>query len=135
MEERISMSSKDLERLEVLRAIQEKRIKQTMGAQILSITTRQVRNLMKRWIDEGCKGIISRRVGVLSNNRLSQESVNQILEFFKDLNHKDFGPTLAHEYLTEQGERFSISSVRSVMIRNDLWHPKAIRMLNIHTQL
>jgi len=36
------MNSKYLERLEVLRAIQEKCIKQTVGAQILNITTIQV---------------------------------------------------------------------------------------------
>jgi DNA-binding Lrp family transcriptional regulator len=132
MGERISMSSKDLERLEILKAIQEKRIKQIDGAQKLNISTRQVRRLMNRLIEEGPKGIISRRVGAPSNNRLSQNSVNQIIAFYKNSDHYDFGPTLAHEYLAEQGGQFSVSSVRSVMIRNNLWHPKAIRVLNIH---
>jgi hypothetical protein len=132
MEGRMSMSSKDIERIEVLRAIQEKRIKQNVGDQILNISTRQVRYLMKRFIEEGPKGVIFRKVGVPSNNRMSQNAVNQIIAFFKNSDHHDFGPTLAHEYLVEQGGQFSVSSVRSVMIRNDLWHPKAIRTLNIH---
>lgn len=42
MEERISMSSKDLKRLEVLTDIENRRLKQAKGARILEISTRQL---------------------------------------------------------------------------------------------
>lgn len=80
----MSMISKYIERIEVLRAIQEKRIKQNVGAQILNISTRQVRYLMKRFIEEGPKGVISRKVGVPSNNRMSQGAVNQTILYFSE---------------------------------------------------
>jgi len=132
MEERITMSLKDIERLEVLNRIKEKPLKQSKGAQILDIIPRQVRRLLCRLKDQEPKGIVSKRVGAPSNNQLEAEAKDRILDFFKDIDHFDFEPTLAHEYLIESGASFSISSVRNVMIRNRLWHPKAIRKLKIH---
>jgi hypothetical protein len=127
------MNTRDLERLEILNRIRDKRLKQLKGAQILGISPRHVRRLLQRLIMEGPKGIISKKVGVPSNNQLSQEAKKQILNFFEEKDHFDFGPTLAHEYLLESGaSKFSISSVRNVMIQNGFWHPKEIRELNVH---
>ena len=124
---------RDLERLEVLKRIKEKRLKQFTAAQILNISPRQVRRLLRRLDAEGPKGLISKRVGVPSNNQLSCEAKKQILEFFEQKDHYDFGPTLAHEYMAESGaSKFSISSVRNVMIQNGFWHSKKIRKLNVH---
>ena len=120
MEERITMSLKDIERLEILNGIKEKRLKQVNGAQILDISPRQVRRLLRRLKDEGPKGIVSRRVGAPSNNQLAAEAKGRILNFFNDDDHFDFGPTLAHEYLIESGASFSISSVRNVRRRKQI---------------
>ena len=68
-------------------------------------------------------------MGAPSNNQLSQREKTQILDFFKEKDHYDFGPTLAHEYLAEKGvSGCSISSVRNVMIKHGLWHAKEIRI-------
>jgi len=117
MEERITMSLKDIERLDVLNRIKEKPLKQSEGAQIFDITPKQVRRSLCRLKNEGPKGIVSKKVGAPSNNQLESEAKDRILDFFKAKDHFDFGPTLAHEYLIESGASFSISSVRNVMIR------------------
>jgi len=127
------MSTRDLERLEVLIRIKEKRLRQSIAAQILDISPRQVRRLLRRLDAEGPKGLVSKRVGAPSNNQLSREAKRQVLEFFEQKDHYDFGPTLAHEYLVESGaSKFSISFVRNVMIQNGFWHPKELRKLNVH---
>jgi hypothetical protein len=72
-------------------------------------------------------------VGSPGNRRLPQEKIDSILDFFKQPDHYDFGPTLAHEYITEMGApEISTSFVRSVMIQNDLWHSKKARELKVH---
>jgi len=133
MEERISMSFRELTRLEVFTAVKEGRLKQSKGARSLGVSPRQFRRLLRRFRAEGLNGIVSRKVGVPSNRQLSQKKKAQILEFFKEKDHHDFGPTLAHEYLMESGAaKISISAVRSVMIENGLWHPNEVRELNVH---
>ena len=123
------MSKTDLHRLEVLNNIQKNGLKQIKAAEILGLSTRQVRRLKRQLAEQGPQGIVSRKLGAPSNHQLSQTTIHQILCFFRDPDHHDFGPTLAHEYL---GIDVSISSVRNIMIRNGLWHPKAIRRLHIH---
>lgn len=133
MKERISMSSKDLKRLEVLTDVKERRLKQSKGARILGISPRQFRRLLRAFRVEGLKGVVSKKVGAPSNNQLSLLEKTEILDFFKQEDHYDFGPTLAHEYLAEKGvSGFSISSVRNVMIKHGLWHAKEIRELKVH---
>ena len=133
MKERIPMSENDLKRIEILIQVKEKRLKQSKGARILGISTRQFRRLLREFRAKGPKGVVSKRVGAPSNNRLSLKKKGQIVGFFKQKDHHDFGPTLTHEYLAETGTLdFSISSVRNVMIENGLWHPKEIRELKVH---
>ena len=131
MTERILMSMKDIEKIEVLNKVKERTIKQVSAAKILNITTRHLRRLLGRLNEDGPQGIVSRKIGIPGNNQLPQEAKDRILDFFKDEDHCDFGPTLTHEYLAENGAICSVSSVRNVMIRNGLWQPKAIRKLNI----
>jgi len=126
------MSMRDIEKFEVLNKVKERTIKQVSAAKILNITPRHLRRLLRKLKKDGPKGIVSRKIGTPGNNQLSQGAKDRILDFFKDEDHCDFGPTLAHEYLMENGAICSVSSVRTVMIRKGLWQPKAIRKLNIH---
>ncbi len=132
MEERISMSQKDLNRLDIIVKIKEKRLKQIEGAQKLGISPRQLRRLLRSFEAYGAKGLISRKVGSPSNHRLNPHQKALVLDFFTIEGHRDFGPTLTHEYLEEKGAKLSISSVRNVMIEQGLWHPNKIRELKVH---
>ncbi len=49
------------------------------------------------------------------------------------MNHKDFGPTLAHEYLVKDHNlQISLSAVRAIMIQHALWHPNGIKKKKVH---
>jgi hypothetical protein len=133
MEERMSISSKELKRFEVLTDVKERRLKQSKGARILGISTRQFRRLLREFRAKGPKGVISKKVGARGNRGLSPEKKDLILDFHKQADHHDFGPTLTQEYLAERGSPIiSVTAIRNVMIQNGLWHPKEIRELKVH---
>ena len=133
MERRICMNKKDLSRFEVLTRVKNKHLTKSEAAKILEVSPRQLRRLLRRLASEGAKGLISKKLGVPSNNQVPSEQESLILDFLRRENHHDFGPTLAHEYLMEEGAlKISVSSVRNVMIKHGLWHSKKIRELKIH---
>jgi hypothetical protein len=81
---------------------------------------------------KGAQGIVSGRRGKPSNNRLDVLMVQQALDLIKE-KYEDFGPTLAHEKLTEKhGLRLSKESVRKIMIEEELWRPKRAKKPSVH---
>lgn len=133
MKGRISMNISELERIDILKQIIEKRLKMSKGAKLLGLSIRQTKRLKKRFKTEGPKGVVSRKVGAPSNNRIDQAQESLVVDFLAQKDHKDFGPTLTHEYLKKGGQlRISISSVRDIMIKNDLWDPNELFKVKIH---
>ena len=68
----LTMSSKELDRLEVLQRVCERGLKQVEAAGILRITPRQLRRLVERFKQGGAAGLISCSRGKPSNNRLPE---------------------------------------------------------------
>ena len=133
MEERIPMSINELNRLEILTAVKERRIKRSKAAQLLGISQRQLRRVLRRFNVEGAKGLVSKKVGSRGNRHLPEAKKALVIDFFKDPDHYDFGPTLAQEYLIAGGApKISVTAIRNVMIEHGLWQPKLIRKLNVH---
>lgn len=126
------MSQRELSRLEVLRQLLEKRLKQRQAAALLSLSVRQVIRLAQAFRREGAAALASKRRGRPSHNRLSEEVTTTARELLRAL-YYDFGPTLAHEKLWEEhGLRLSVESVRRLMIAEGLWQPRRTRKAVIH---
>ena len=87
MKERISMSTKELSRFEVFTQVKNRQLKKMKAARILGISPRQVRRLLKRFDFEGANGLISKKLGISSNNQVSQEQKNLVLSFLKHGDH------------------------------------------------
>src|SRR5208283_1283648 len=96
----ISMSHKDVAKLEIMSLLKEKRVPQEEAAKRLKISVRQVRRIYKRYVQHGTTGILSGKRGHASNNKLSTEIKIKAIELIKS-KYVDFGPTLAMEKLTE----------------------------------
>ena len=128
----LSMSKKELTRLEIMQRLETKRLQQREAAKIMGVSERHVRRLLRKYREQGASGLISRRRGRPSNNQLKPEIKRQAI----DLIHKrylDFGPTLAHEKLAEvHGVKLSVGSVRQIMIAEGLWKPKKTKSVVIH---
>ena len=121
MSERMHMNVKDLDRQQVIERLCKKQIKTNYAAKVLEISVRQVLRLKKQFKRDGVKGLISKKVGAPSNNKISQEKKELVLNFLNCEDHKDFSPVLVHEYLSNVHSSFiSVTSVRQIMIQNGL---------------
>lgn len=124
MDELLTMSKRELTRLEVMQRLKQKRLSQKEAAQMLQISVRQVKRLWSAYQEQGAKGITSRRRSKPSNNRLDAGVVQQALDLIQE-RYRDFGPTLAHEKLSEvHGLKLSRESVRRIMIEERIWKPR-----------
>jgi DNA-binding Lrp family transcriptional regulator len=106
-EDIIMIRQGELKRLHVIKRVFEKVIKQVEAAEILSLSSRQVRRIVKRIEAEGDRGIIHRSRGRPSNRRISQKIKDRVIRLYR-AQYKGFGPTLASEKLLER-DRIEIS--------------------------
>ena len=132
MRELQTMSKQELSRLEVLQRLEEKRMKQHEAAEQLGVSVRQVKRLLRIYRQEGIAGLVSKRRGKPSNNRLAVEVKQQALGLIGE-RYADFGPKLAHEKLTEVHElELSVESVRQLMMAAELWQPRRAKRPVVH---
>lgn len=125
--EELLMSTKEIDRFFILSQVQSKQITQVKAAQLLGITDRQVRNLLKQLKKFGKKGLISKKRGNVSNRSKDKPFRERVL---KTLNkhYEGFGPTLAQEKLKEQHQiDISRETLRQWMIQWHIWVPRKIK--------
>lgn len=132
MDELLTMSKKELTRLEVMERLEKKTMKQREAAQLLGMSIRHVKRLLRAYRLGGAAGLITKRRGRPSNNRISEEVEQEATDLIYS-KYADFGPTLAHEKLTERhGLKLSRETVRQLMIREGLWKAKTSKKLVVH---
>lgn len=123
----ITMSVREIERVEAISQLVEKLIKEKDAAVKISLSTRQVRRLKASFKREGRLGLIHKSRGQPSNNRMPDRDKERIKKIITG-NYHDFGPTLAWEKLTEiHGFDYSDETIRQIMIEAHLWIPKKRR--------
>src|SRR6266508_3592295 len=124
MDRLLSMSAKELSRLEVMQRLSRKQRSQKEAGTILGLSVRQIKRLLKAYREKGAAGLVSKHRGRKANNRLPEEVKRRALNLLKT-QYQGFGPTLAHEKLVEK-ENLNLSdeSVRQLMIAEDLWKPR-----------
>ncbi len=126
------MSHAEIDRLEVVQKITAKQITQVEAARLLGISYRQVKRIVKKYRKVGVASLVSKRRGKPANNRITSTIKQIALALIRD-NYHDFGPTLAHEKLSERhGIRCSVETLRKWMIEEDFWQVKTRRRACIH---
>jgi transposase len=126
------MSKRELSRAEVFQRLSHKHLKQSQAASMLGISVRHIKRLLRLYRQAGAVALISKRRGKPSNHRLPQQSIDQALNLIRT-KYADFGPTLAHEKLTQvHNLKLSVESVRQLMIASGLWKPRRARAARIH---
>jgi transposase len=130
--ELLNMSKEELNRFEVMGHLQEKRMRQRTAAEILGVSVRQVKRLLRAYRREGAAGLVSKQRGKPSHHQLDQETVQTAIDLLHG-RYVDFGPTLAHEKLVElDGLKLGLGSVRKIMVEEGLWKAKKARQLEVH---
>ncbi len=122
MEDKLTMSQKDIDRVHVIRQITEGRLSWKQGANCLGLELRQVANLCRRFRQEGARGLLHRLRGEPSNHRLSAEVMERAMAILRGSLYRGFGPTFANEQLRKRHKIvMSTPALRLAMIQAGLW--------------
>ncbi|MGH8814850.1 MAG: ISNCY family transposase, partial [Advenella sp.] len=125
--ELLKMSHRELDRVQVIQDVIQRHLTQAQAARRLQLSRRQVKRLVRRYRTQGAGGLISRRRGQPSNNRIAAAVRAEYLLLVRE-HYPDFGPSFAHEKLVEQhGFRHSVETLRHWMIADGLWRTRASR--------
>src|SRR3712207_7842796 len=108
----ITMSKKELGRLETLCNLVESRITSAQAAALIGVGERQVFRLLRAYRTRGAEGLVSRRRGRPSNRRYRDEVRELALATIR-ARYADFGPTLAAEKLAELRSEEHTSELQS----------------------
>ena len=132
MDTLLTMSTKELTRLEIMQRLEQKALKQKEAAEILGLSERHVKRLYRTYRKHGASGLISKRRGRPSNHQMSFQKKQQVIDLLHS-RYSDFGPTLAREKLVEVHHiSISTESVRQIMIREALWKPRKLKRPVVH---
>ena len=125
-------SQEELRRLHVIQKVLEGGIKQVGAAEILSLSSRHIRRVVKRVKEEGHRGIVHRSRGRPSNRKIPDQIKDKVIKLYRR-SYKDFGPTLASEKLLERdGVSISDETLRGWLIEAGDW--KKVRKNRGHRQ-
>src|SRR3954454_7724116 len=128
----ITMSKKELGRLETLVDLGAGRITGAQAARLIGVGERQVFRLLKAYRAGGAEGLVSRRRGRPGNRRHPDAVREAALAAIRE-RYADFGPTLASEKLAEVHDlRLGRETVRRWMAAAGLWVPRAGRAPRVH---
>jgi transposase len=123
----VSMSVRELKRLRVVQETISRHITQKSAAEVLELSERHIRRLVRAVRGEGERGLVHKSRGKPSNNRISGEVRAKAISSYKE-SYTGFGPTLASEKLKER-EAIEISeeTLRKWLIEEGLWSRKRKR--------
>ena len=127
----ITMSIKELDRVEIVKKCISKTLSQVSAAKYLNISDRQMRRLVSKFRLHRVSGLISKCRNSEPNNKISNEVRTKAIRLIHE-KYSDFGPTLAHEYLTKHNDvKLSVETLRQLMILDGIWKPKE-KSLKVH---
>jgi hypothetical protein len=117
----IMLSQKELKRIHIIQKVVDRVIKQVNAAEILLLSTRQIRRIAKKVKAEGEKGIIHKSRGRDSNRKTPKNIRDRVVKLYRT-QYKDFGPTLATEKLFERdGIKLNDETLRTWLIESGDW--------------
>jgi hypothetical protein len=128
----IMLSQNELKKLHVIMKVLDGVVKQIEAAEILSLSDRQIRRLIKRVKVEGDAGIGHKSRGKASGRKLPMKIRDKVIKLYRG-KYKGFGPTLAAEKLQEiEAIRISDETLRLWLIESGDW--KKVRKARGHRQ-
>jgi transposase len=123
----LRMSRKERDRLKVMAAVAQRRLRQRAAGRLVGLSERQARRILVRYRAEGDAGLVHRGRGRPSNRRLPEALRRRVMGRVVR-QYRDFGPTFAAEKLQErEGLVVSRETLRRWMIAEGLWTPRRPR--------
>jgi transposase len=131
-EELITMNNKEILRLQVIEKLSEKRLRQSEASNLLRISCRQVKRLLRAYRQQGVKSLVSKKRGNQGNNKICEEIKQNILTITKE-RYLDFGPTFLKEKLFETHNiNVSRETLRKWLMAENIWLAKNCEKIRVH---
>lgn len=87
-----AMTEKHITLYHVIMQIEKEGLKQVRGAELLGISDRHFRRLLKVYKTKDLEGLVSKKIGRPSNNRVKKDMREKVVERLKG-KYKNCGPT------------------------------------------
>ncbi len=124
----LMMTRGEIQRYQIIRKVLEREINQQEASEVLRLSDRQVRRIVKRVRIEGESGVVHRSRGRSGNRSIQASFKDRVLKLYRNC-YEDFGPTLASEKLLERdGLKINDETLRLWLIKEALWQAKARRI-------
>ena len=134
MKQPIPMSLKQLSKLDTVRRVSRREMTQAAAAALLRVTSRTVREYVRRLADEGPGFVRHGLTGRPSNNAMPKAEAARIRRLLKS-RYADFGATFACEKLAEEhGIVRDPKTIRRIQVELDLWEAKPRRKAGAHRE-
>lgn len=131
--EALQMTQADRDRLVALKKAAKGLITRKQAAEELKRSERQVYRLLAAMKTRKDKAVIHGLRGRASNRRCSTEVERKAVTLLQDPKLRDFGPTLASQYLARKhGIGVSKETMRTWMTRAGLWQPSRQKIREVH---
>lgn len=114
------MSSKERVRLSVLAQVQSGKLTVARAAELMGLSVRQARRILKRYRRSGDEGLVHRLRGRVGNRAVKDSVKQAALKQYRE-RYADFGPTLAAEKLAESGLAVDHETLRRWLLKEGLW--------------
>ncbi len=127
---RFNMTSNEIARTTVIKRVITKELTGSVAAEMLNLSTRQIKRLVQKYRTEGEAGIISKHIG--GNRAFAEDFKQQIITRVSE-RYADFKPTFAAEKLQEEdGLYINRETLRQLMIEAGLWKGKRRKDVKVH---
>ena len=128
----VVLSKEDRDRLKVLHEAEQGHITQQEAGMRLGLSERWVRKLLARVQKEGDHGVVHRLRGRASNRKVGEKERGKAVKLVQS-KYRDFGPTLAAEYLEEKhGVRISKEALRQWLMEAGVWKARRRKVEEVH---
>ena len=126
------MSQQERDRLHWLKLARDREITPKQAAERIGVSSRWVRKLLKKLKRKGDRAVVHGLRGRPSNRRMAERVRERAVELIR-VEYRDFGPTLAAEYLSENyAIEVSKETLRKWMMEAQLWRAKRARIGEVH---
>ena len=113
------MTRRDQRRLAAASQVVARKATTVEAAEQMGVSYRQAKRILKRYREQGTKGLQHRGRGRSSNRRIEEELKQEILERYQE-KYTGFGPTLAAEKLEEEGLEVDHETLRRWLLASGL---------------
>ncbi len=116
----LAMSARERRRLELLSQVTKGLLRLNKASELLGISYRHTKRVWKRYREHGDAGLVHRLRGGHSNRAASPSFRVRVIGRYRE-RYDGFGPTLACEYLMQDGLVVDHETLRRWLVAEGLW--------------